>query len=257
MSSTARKHEVAPEILGDFDPANIDSATTDATEYATRGAHARGHARPNLRLVSPLRAERASRGVFILFVTGLLGVGLVAMLVINTSLAQGAFTLSELRQEQAALSEQEAALTQVVEAASTPGALESQARAFGMVPSQNPVFLRLPDGAILGNPKPAPGRPITNPLTANSMVETPANATALEAVSGGAVGTDLPIAPGVNYDPAAADAAKSAKTADGGGKGAGKGAAKGNQNENSMWTEIPIQIGNTSTDAGLVAKPVN
>ncbi|MSY41795.1 MAG: hypothetical protein F2646_06610, partial [Actinobacteria bacterium] len=75
MSSAARKHEVAPEILGDVDPAK-----TGATEYATRGAHARGHTRPNLRLVSPLRAERASRGVFIVFVTGLLGIGLVAML---------------------------------------------------------------------------------------------------------------------------------------------------------------------------------
>ncbi|PHX61304.1 MAG: hypothetical protein CK552_01315 [Actinobacteria bacterium] len=252
MSSTARKHEVAPEILG-----NIDLANTDATEYATRGAHARGHTRSNLRLVSPLRAERASRGVFILFVTGLLGIGLVAMLVINTALAQGAFTLSELQQEQAALSEQEAALTQVVEAASTPGALESQARALGMVPSQNPVFLRLPDGAILGNPKPAPGRPVTNPLAVNSIIETPADATALEAVSGVAVGTDLPIAPGENYDPAAADAEKSANSTNGGGKDAGKGAGKGNQNENSMWTEVPIQIGNTSTDAGLVAKPVN
>ncbi len=248
MSSTARNHEVAPETLG-----VIDLANTDATEYATRGAHARGHSRPNLRLVSPLRAERASRGVFILFVTGVLGIGLVAMLVINTALAQGAFTLSELQQEQAALSEQEAALTQVVEAASTPGALESQARALGMVPSQNPVFLRLPDGAILGNPKPAPGRLVTYPKAAKPVIETPANATALEAVSGGAVGTDLPIAPGVNYDPAAADAAKSANLT----IGAGKGAGKGNQNENSMWAEVPIQIGNTSTDAGLVAKPVN
>ena len=252
MSSAARKHEVAPEILGDVDPAK-----TGATEYATRGAHARGHSRPNLRLVSPLRAERASRGVFILFVTGLLGIGLVAMLVINTALAQGAFTLSELQQEQAALSEQEAALTQVVEAASPPGALESQARALGMVPSQNPVFLRLPDGAILGNPKPAPGRPLTSPTATKLVIETPANATALEAVSGDAVGTDLPIAPGENYDPAAADAAKSANINKGAGKGSGKGAAKDNQNENSMWTEVPIQIGNTSTDAGLVAKPVN
>lgn len=249
MSATARKPEVNPEGVVD-----VELAHADVTEYATRGAHARKHARTNLRLVSPLRPERASRGVFILFVTGLLGVGLVAMLIINTALAQGAFQLSELQQEQSALSEQEAVLTQVVEAASTPGALEAQARALGMVPSQNPVFLRLPDGAILGNPKPAPGRPITIPLTAAAAANTPADATALEAVSGDAVGTDLPVAPGENYDPAAADAAKSAK---GDGKGAGKGVGKGKKNENSMWSEVPIEIGDTSTDAGLVAQPVN
>lgn len=248
MSSTARKHVVTPEPTVDLDP-----TSAEATEYATRGAHARKHARPNLRLVSPLRPERASRGVFILFVTGLLGFGLIAMLVINTSLGQGAFQISELQQEKAVLAEQEAVLTQVVEAASTPSALESSARALGMVPSQNPVFLRLSDGVILGSPKPAPGRPVTIPLTASSALDTPADATALEAVSGEAVGTDLPIAPGENYDPAAADAAKAAKPA----KGTGKDTGKDKQNENSMWTEVPIAVGNISTDAGLVAKPVN
>ena len=252
MSSAARKHMVTPEPTVDLDP-----KSADATEYATRGAHARKHARPNLRLVSPLRPERASRGVFILFVTGLLGIGLVAMLVINTSLAQGAFQISELQQEQAVLAEQEAVLTQVVEQASTPSALESSARALGMVPNQNPVFLRLSDGAILGNPKPAPGRPVTLPLTAATALKTPADATALEAVSGAAIGTDLPVAPGANYDPAAADAAKAAKPGTGDAKGAGKGAGKDKQNENSMWTEVPIAVGKTSNDAGLVAKPVD
>lgn len=243
MNSAARQHDDAPEPVGD-----IDLANAEGTEYATRGAHARRHARPNLRLVSPLRPERATRGVFILFLTGLLGVGLIAILVINTALAQGAFQLSELQQEQGAIAEQAAALTQAVDAASTPGALEAKARAVGMRPSENPVFLRLPDGTILGNPKPAPGRLVSGAAAlATAALGTPADATALEAVSGDAVGTDLPIAPGENYDPATADAGKATKP--------GKG--KGTKNENSMWAEVPIAVGNMGTDVGLVAEPVN
>jgi hypothetical protein len=70
MSSTARKHDV--------DPVDPDDAAAvgpgPGTEYATRGARGLRSARPHLRMVSPLRPERASRGVFALVVTGLLGI---------------------------------------------------------------------------------------------------------------------------------------------------------------------------------------
>lgn len=173
-----------------------------STEYATRGARVSRHHRPHLRMVSPLRPERASRGVFALVVSAVLIVGMVVILVINTSLAQGAFTVTELRAERTALAQQEQRLVEAVTAAGAPELLENRARELGMVPSETPVFLRLPGGKVLGNPRPARGGTQSVP-----RLLTPADATAAEAVDNASVGTDLPVAPGADYDPAAADAA--------------------------------------------------
>ena len=219
----------------------------EATEYATRGAHARGHRLPHLRIVSPLRPERASRGVFALLVTGLLGVGLLVMLLINTSLAQGAFVVSDLAQQKAQLSEAEAVLSEGVSAAGAPTALETQARALGMIPSQSPAFLSIPDGAILGRPRAAR----VPSGAAAPVLSTPADATSTEAVDNASVGTDLPISLGAEYDPAAADAAAAS------GKKPGTKPGKGKPNEASMWTEVPVDTGTVgSGDAGLDAMPI-
>ena len=270
MSATARKHESveplesaqANELLEAADPTGLDAGT----EYATRGARALRNARPHLRMVSPLRPERASRGVFALVVTGLLVAGMIVILVINTSLAQGAFTVSELQAEQATLTQQEQALSEAVAAAAAPESLEQQARALGMVPSENPVFLSVPSGRILGKPKPAGGATSSIP-----RLLTPADATVTEAVDNASVGTDLPVAPGPGYDPAAADAAATqaaAANADAVAteqKAADAAAAKNvkkpkNPNaENNLWQDSTVldQTGKVSTgDAGLVAVPV-
>jgi hypothetical protein len=186
----------------------IDQST--ATEYATQGAKARKLSRPELKLVSPLRSEKASRGVFALLVGGLLGAGLIVMLVINTSLASGAFVVSELQAQKSALTVEAQALAKNVDAMSSPANLEAQARALGMGPSRNPVFLNLGDGSILGKPNGAnisPNAPLPR-------LATPADLTAVEAVDTVSVGTDLPITTGPNYDPAAADAAAAGATAE-------------------------------------------
>jgi hypothetical protein len=176
----------------------IDQST--ATEYATQGAKARKLSRPELKLVSPLRAEKASRGVFALLVGGLLAAGLIVMLVINTSLASGAFVVSELQAQKSALTVEAEALAKDVDAMSSPANLEAKARALGMKPSKNPVFLNLGDGSILGKPNGANVSP-NAPLP---QLATPADLTAVEAVDTGA---DFPATVPPNYDPAAADAA--------------------------------------------------
>jgi hypothetical protein len=177
----------------------VDQST--ATEYATQGAKSRKISRPELKLVSPLRAEKASRGVFALLVGGLLGAGLVVMLLINTSLASGAFVVSELQTQKSALTVEAQALSKEVDAMSSPANLEAKARALGMKPSKNPVFLNLGDGSILGKPNGANVSP-NAPLP---QLATPADLTAVEAVDNAAA--DLPTTVGPNYDPAAADAA--------------------------------------------------
>lgn len=271
MTATARPLPTPedPEPAGALAPDT--GAAEQATEYASPRVRTRG--RPHLRMVSPLRPERASRGMFALVVTGLLIAGMVAILLINTTLAQGAFTVSELQAERAALAEQEQALAADVAEAAAPQILEQRARELGMVPSQTPVFLDLTSGAIIGTPKAAPGGGTSLPA-----LLTPADATMTEAVDNASVGTDLPVAPGIGYDPAAVDAAAAQAAAanadpvlvsDGvsaPGAAAVLAAAtaivakdRRENSENALWQDAPIidVSGQVSTgDAGLVAVPV-
>ncbi len=172
---------------------SLNAPNESVTEYATRGV--RRSTRENLRLVAPLRVQKATRGVFVIVLASILGVGLLAMLLINTTLAQGAFTLSDLRSTQAGLSRTEATLTESVAALSAPTLLEEKARNLGMVPSSTPAFIQIPSGKVLGKAKPAPG----------ARIATPADATVGEAAEVPSE-SGLPLAPGENYDPAAADA---------------------------------------------------
>jgi cell division protein FtsB len=275
MTATARPLPTPEE------PIPADAAPDDAllhegldqrsTEYASARVRTRG--RPHLRMVSPLRPERASRGLFALLVAGVLIAGMVAILLINTTLAQGAFSISELQAQRAALAEQEQALAAQVAEAAAPQVLEQRARELGMVPSQTPVFLDLTNGAVIGTPRAAPGGGVALPA-----LLTPADATMTEAVDNASVGTDLPVAPGVDYDPAAADAAAAQAAAANAepvlvgdaagapGVGAVMSAAaeivardRRQNSENSLWQDAPIidVSGQVSTgDAGLVAVPV-
>jgi cell division protein FtsB len=102
------------------------------------------------------RPRRARTGVFVAFVLTILTLGLLGMLMVNTALATGAFTLSELQTKAVQLKESEQALSEQLARAESPVLLEEAARALGMVPQDVPVFLRLEDGAILGNPIPQP-----------------------------------------------------------------------------------------------------
>lgn len=155
----------APEI-----DVQLPEATT---EFATRSAGRKFRDDlPHLRLVAPLRPERASRGFFAVIVAGMLALGLVIMLVINTSVAQTAFTVTELRSQQRELARTEAALTEALATAAAPPVLEAKARALGMVPSGRPVFVTIPEGSIRGKAKPAPGDRARTVNVATSLTAT-------------------------------------------------------------------------------------
>jgi len=98
----------------------------------------------------------AGNGVFALVVVGLLVGGMVMLLVLNTTLAQGAFEISSLSRTQNQLAVQEQQLLQQVALEEAPDSLQKRAAALGMVPVTSPVFLRLADGAVLGIPHAAP-----------------------------------------------------------------------------------------------------
>jgi len=98
--------------------------------------------------------QRVGTGVFVALMGTVLLVGLLVMLLVNTSLAQGAFRLSELSRQAADLSQQEQQLAGALALEENPARLEERARGLGMVPQDVPAFLRLSDGTILGTPTP-------------------------------------------------------------------------------------------------------
>jgi cell division protein FtsB len=117
---------------------------------------------PWLRLVPSVPVD-APRAPFIVFVIAVLGVGLVGLLLLNTSLQKRAFEVSSLQRSTAALADQQSELEQHAADLSAPEAVAARAVELGMVANTNPVFLRLSDGKVLGNPVPALRPAIINP----------------------------------------------------------------------------------------------
>lgn len=91
-------------------------------------------------------AQQASRKYFAIFVTSVSAAGFMALLGINTLLAQDAFTLSNLKIEAKAVADQRDAINRSIDAHSAPEALAAAASALGMKPSETPIFLNLPTG---------------------------------------------------------------------------------------------------------------
>ena len=100
--------------------------------------------------------SRSPRMPFILLLVGLLGGALVSLLVISTTLAQGAFRITNLQQQNANLVRQEQALTNEVAQAGNPAVIAREARQLGMRPNPHLGFIDLKTGKIVtGKPSSA------------------------------------------------------------------------------------------------------
>lgn len=88
-------------------------------------------------------AQNASRKYFATFVSTVGALGFLALLGINTLLAQDAFTLSNLKLEAKMVADQRDAVTRKIDSFSSPESLARAAAALGMKPSETPIFLNL------------------------------------------------------------------------------------------------------------------
>jgi len=104
---------------------------------------------PGLRVVTGAPLRRGSAAFGIICAT-LLAVGLVGLLLLNTVLAQGSFTLHDLRATSDQLSDTQGALTQSLAASKSPASLATRATRMGMLPGGSAAFLRLSDGKVVG-----------------------------------------------------------------------------------------------------------
>ena len=97
-----------------------------------------------LKLVPDLSAgKQADRKFFASFVSVVGAIGLLFLLLINTLLAQDAITLNNLKLEAKMVSDEREAIARTMDRISSPDALAKAATAFGMKPSETPIFLDL------------------------------------------------------------------------------------------------------------------
>jgi len=100
-----------------------------------------------LRLVPDIKqgAVAADR-TFGIFLGAIFTAGLLALLVINTALAQDSFILKDLKQQAQVLTDQREAILREVARKSSPDQLSQSAAQLGMVASTNPRFLDMSAG---------------------------------------------------------------------------------------------------------------
>jgi hypothetical protein len=130
------------------------SQMTSTARVGARALNRPDTTTPRLRVVTgaPLRRGSAAFGIVCAI---LLAAGLVGLLVLNTALAQGSFTLQKLQATSDQLSDTQVALNQSLDASKSPASLATRATGMGMVPAQSAAFLRLSDGKVIGVAKPA------------------------------------------------------------------------------------------------------
>jgi hypothetical protein len=123
-------------------PKPASSPTREATRPA-RGRTAR---------TGRVRAAQTSppRAPFVLLVVGLLGGALVSLLLLNTVLAEDAFTLTRLQRSNKQLNQQRQALQEEIAREEAPAVLAQKAKALGMVQPTRPAFVDAQTGRVVG-----------------------------------------------------------------------------------------------------------
>lgn len=134
--------------------------------------------RPALSVVRTGDGAVPRRLPFILLVAGLLTGGLVLLLMLNTMAAQDAFKMRDLTNQLAQLQASRQAFALSVASQDEPATLAARAHALGLVPAPGPAFLRVSDGAVLGDPAPAtlpppPPKPSTSASAAPAANQKP------------------------------------------------------------------------------------
>lgn len=103
------------------------------------------------------RPQARPRTPFVLLLVGLLAGGLVCLLLINTTLAEGSFQINTLQQKNSALSQQVQSLQQQTAREESPASIAARAQQLGMRPAGRLRFINLKNGRIYSQPATEPG----------------------------------------------------------------------------------------------------
>ena len=105
--------------------------------------------------VLPARMASTGSGAFATLCIVLLTAGLIALLVLNTALAQGSIALGQLQRDSARLTDTAGNLQEQIDRSSASGALARSAAQLGMVRMSERGYIDLAAGTVTGEPKPA------------------------------------------------------------------------------------------------------
>lgn len=105
---------------------------------------------PRLHLVAAPQQSKA-RVPFLFVCISLWVCALIGALVLNTSMASGAYEILELRRDLSVLTQTNLDLSTELETLATPGHLVQAAELIGMAPAQGIGHLRLQDSSIIGS----------------------------------------------------------------------------------------------------------
>jgi hypothetical protein len=102
-------------------------------------------------------AHASTRLPFVLLCMAVLASALLGALLLNTSMAQGEYERQNLQSRLSTSTQNLQAIEAQLQRSTSPDELAASARALGMVlvPASQGGYLRLSDGAVLGNPTPA------------------------------------------------------------------------------------------------------
>ncbi|GAB1646014.1 hypothetical protein KRMM14A1259_64370 [Krasilnikovia sp. MM14-A1259] len=122
------------------------------------GAQPAADAAPRLR-VAPPAPIRAPRAPFAVVVIALVVAGVLGILLINTKTNENTFRISRLQDQKARMDAHQQQLENQIAGYESTGNLDAAARRLGLVKADTPAYIRLPDGKIIGVPKPGNGQP--------------------------------------------------------------------------------------------------
>jgi hypothetical protein len=135
----------------DFRSSALRAAAQPSRTQPSRPAPGTQDAPPRLRLVRAPQQAR-TRVPFVLMCMAVLGAALLSALLLNTSMADGAYEKYKLSNELGRLQQDEKDLVAALDEQSSPAHLADAARGLGMVPAGGTGWLRLSDGSVQGAP---------------------------------------------------------------------------------------------------------
>ena len=141
---------------------------------AARSDDGRTLGRPLRAMAQP--AARLARFPYLLVLIGIFGMGMVGLLMLNTTLQSQAFQSRTLNRQATELAYAQADLENQLDALAAPQELARRASALGMRPNPFPAFLVLPSGKVVGKPIPVSGDELPT-----LIVKTPAQLAAEQA----------------------------------------------------------------------------
>ncbi|MFC7273270.1 hypothetical protein ACFQS1_04685 [Paractinoplanes rhizophilus] len=137
--------------------ASLETAQAEPLRVTPPARNTGGVGAPRLRVAPPAPVS-APRAPFVASVIGLVIVGVLGILLINTKTNENSFRIDDLKKQNTALDNTEQDLDNQLVAVSSIGNLDAAARRLGLVKEDHPALFTLPDGKIIGVPTPAKGK---------------------------------------------------------------------------------------------------